>query len=93
MRKKSLKLGVFFLVASWIMLGLFSTVGYSQLVGIASPSLGDEAQTVIQQGAIDACKKYGFEYVTTNAERDALTQVNQIDLLISRGVDVVIWFP
>jgi len=96
MRKKSLMLGVSLLVVSWMMLGLFATASYGQkkmLVGIASPSLADEAQTVIQQGAIDACEKYGFDYVTTDAERDALTQMNQIDLLVERGVDAVITVP
>lgn len=96
MRKKSLMLGVSLLVVSWITLGLFTTVCYSQkkiLMGIASPSLGDEGQVAIQQGAIEACKKYGFDYLTTNAERDALTQMNQIDLLIERGVDAVITVP
>jgi len=96
MRKKRLMLAVFLLVASWVTLSLFGTVCYGEkkmLVGIASPSLGDEAQVVIQQGAINACKEYGFDYTTTNADRDALTQMNQIDLLISRGVYAIIKVP
>jgi len=63
------------------------------LIGIATPSLGDEAQVMIQQGAIDACEKYGFDYITTNAERDALKQTNQIDYLIESGVDAIIMVP
>jgi len=63
------------------------------LIGIASPSLADEAQVMIQQGAIDGCEKYGFDYITTNAERDALKQMNQIDYLIERGVNAIIMVP
>lgn len=75
-----------------IMLGAY-VGGEEVTIGIATPSLGDEAQVMIQQGAIEACKEYGFEYITTNAERDALKQVNQIDYLIEKGVNAIIMVP
>jgi len=96
MERRNLRFGVFLLALTWATLSLSGTICYGQkkmLVGIASPSLGDEAQVVIQQGAINACKEYGFNYITTNADRDALTQMNQIDQLISRGVNAVITVP
>jgi len=75
---------------------VFVSGGFAQdniLIGIATPSLADEAQVMIQQGAIDGCERYGFDYITTNAERDALQQMNQIDLLIESGVDAIIMVP
>lgn len=94
--KRLFMIGVMLLAVSLLIPGLSLHVSYAaekMLVGIASPSLGDEAQVVIQQGAIEACKEYGYDYVTTDANRDALTQMNQVDQLVTRGVNAIITVP
>jgi len=62
-------------------------------IGYPAPSLMDEGQVAIQKGALDAAKKFGWDLTTTDAERDAAKQMNQIDSLIARGVDAIVFVP
>lgn len=62
-------------------------------IGYSAPTLADEGQVAIQQGAASAARNAGWEFTTTDAERDAANQLNQIDSLIARGVAALVIVP
>jgi len=62
-------------------------------IGYAAPSLMDEGQVAIREGAYVTAKKFGWEFTTTDAERDAAKQIDQIDSLLARGVDAIVFVP
>ncbi|MBI23434.1 MAG: hypothetical protein CMN05_07555 [Roseibacillus sp.] len=62
-------------------------------IGYAAPTLADEGQVAIRQGAVIAAERFGWELTTTDAERDSAKQVNQIDALLAKGVDALVIVP
>ncbi len=62
-------------------------------IGYAAPSLADEGQVAIREGVVVAAAKLGWAITTTDAERDAAKQINQIDALIAKGVAALVLIP
>jgi ABC-type sugar transport system substrate-binding protein len=62
-------------------------------IGYAAPTLADEGQVAIREGVLMAAERLGWEVTTTDAERDAATQVNQIDALLAKGFDALVIVP
>ncbi len=62
-------------------------------VGYAAPWLRDVGQVTIYQGMFDGALAMGWKVVTTNADGDVQKQINDIDNLISMGVDAIVSVP
>lgn len=62
-------------------------------IGYAAPTLADEGQVAIREGAAIAAKRFGWKLTTTDAERDSAKQVNQIDALLAKGVNALVIVP
>ena len=68
------------------------TGGAEVTIGYAAPSLVG-GQVDIQGYMLDAAKEKGWAVVTTNADGDPQAQVDDIDYLISLGVDAIVSVP
>jgi ABC-type sugar transport system substrate-binding protein len=62
-------------------------------IGYAAPWLPDVGQVTIMQGLIDGAMKLGWKVITTDANGDVQKQINDIDNLITMGVDAVVSVP
>lgn len=62
-------------------------------IGYAAPTLADEGQAAIHAGVERAAAERGWKVTTTDAQRDASKQVDQIDALLAKGVDVIVMVP
>lgn len=61
-------------------------------IGYAAPALYG-GQLYIQQSLVDNAQKKGWAVITTNANADPQKQNNDIDYLISLGVDAIVTVP
>lgn len=88
-------------VAIVAFLGLFllstAFVGLAQdnqlVFGYSAPGLGDQGQQNIQKGFTERAEELGIEVITTNAERSAQKQVQDVETLVARGVDAICAVP
>jgi ribose transport system substrate-binding protein len=62
-------------------------------VGLAVANLQADFFNQIKQAVEKAAKEKGVKVITVDAKNDAATQVSQIQDLITRGVDVLIYIP
>jgi ABC-type sugar transport system substrate-binding protein len=61
-------------------------------IGYAAPSLVG-GQVDIQGYMLDAAREKGWQVVTTNADGDPQAQVDDVDYLVSLGVDAIVAVP
>ena len=62
-------------------------------IGYSAPRLQDIGQVTIMQGLLDGAMKIGWKTITTNANDDAQKQINDIENLITMGVNAIVAVP
>ena len=93
MRRRLFLIGVLILTTILMVSSLGVCAKKTIRIGYAAPSLMDEGQVAIREGAYVTAKKFGWAFTTTDAERDASKQINQIESLLARGIDALVFVP
>lgn len=62
-------------------------------IGFEPYTLTNEYFSAVQDGFMRACAKYGVEPIALDPQNDPTTQASQIDDMIARGVDAIVYLP
>ncbi|ABQ47794.1 Monosaccharide-transporting ATPase [Thermotoga petrophila RKU-1] len=82
---------VFTLLAVLLMLGV--AFGAKYVVGLSLSTLNNPFFVTLRDGAVDTAKKLGIDLIVLDAQDNPAKQLNDIEDLIQRGVDLIIINP